>query len=140
MAKTFLLHIATPERDFFQGQVESVRLRTIDGEMGVLPGHLALVVALVDAEALQFQVSGGESYIAAISGGFARIRGDQVHIFADTAEWPEEIEENRAIEAKKRAEERLQLRASEVEYMQSRVALDRALVRLSVKHADSKFM
>lgn len=129
--KTFNLCISTPEKEFYNGPVESLVLTTTDGEMGILPEHSSMVVALVSAP-LRFKDSEGWR-VAAISGGFANISGNEMMIFCDTAEWPEDIETSRALEAKKRAEERMQARASEVEYMRSRVALERALVRLTVK-------
>lgn len=131
MDKTFTLCITTPEKEFYNGPVESLVLTTTDGEMGILPHHTSMVVALSSAP-LRLKAE-GEWHTAAVSGGFANIGGKEVMIFADTAEWPEDIEEARALEALKRAEERLQAHASEVEYMRSRVALERALARLAVK-------
>lgn len=126
----FTLNISTPERQFFSGEVESVVLTTTEGEIGVLPNHATMVVAL-DAAPVKIKLNDGWRE-AALSGGFAQIKGGQVVILADTAEWPEEIEVNRVLEAKKRAEERIQARLSEVEYLQSQVALRRAMTRLSV--------
>lgn len=131
MAGTFTLYIDTPERKFYEGSVESLVITSSYGELGILPGHLSTVVAMATAPAKM--LVDGNWIEAAISGGFARIRNDEVVILADSAEWPEEIEENRALEAKKRAEERLQAHISEVEYMRTRVALERALTRLTVK-------
>lgn len=131
MPEGFKLIISTPERQFFNDNVESLVITSTEGELGILPGHLSMVVALSHAPA-KLKIN-GEWKTAAISGGFARIKNDEVVVFADTAEWPEEIELNRALEAKKRAEERLQAHVSEIEYMRSRVALERALMRLTVK-------
>jgi len=130
MAGTFYLHIATPERDFFSGDAESLVLTTLEGEMGVLAGHTPMVVAL-DTAPMRMKV-GGEWKEATLMGGFAEITNDRAVILADTAEWPEEIEIQRAEEAKRRAEERIRAHANELEYMRSLVALKRALTRLSV--------
>lgn len=134
MDNSFMLSISTPEKQFYSGRVESAVIASLDGEIGIMPGHLSMVVAL-SSSAAKIKVD-GKWRIAAVSGGFARIKPDNVIIMADTAEWPEEIEENRALEAKKRAEERLQSHLSDIEYMQSRVALERALMRLTVKHSN----
>ena len=132
MAKKFYLQIATPEKEFYGGEVESIILTTTDGERGIMAGHAPMAVALGNAP---LRIKNDDSWkSAAIIGGFVRIQPNYVIIFADTAEWPEDIEEKRALEAKKRAEERLQERLSEVEYIRSRVALERALARLTVKH------
>jgi len=130
MADTFTLNISTPEREFYHGDVENLILVTTEGEMGVLPGHMPMVVAL-DISTIRFKEA-DEWLDAAISGGFAQIRGDRVNILADTAEWPEEIEINRAQEAKRRAEERLQSHLSEVEYIRSQLAKRRAIARLAL--------
>jgi F-type H+-transporting ATPase subunit epsilon len=133
MAKTFRLYITTPEKSFYDNQVECLVLTTTDGEIGILPGHITMVVALTPAP-IRIQVPDAPEWLtAAIIGGFARISDEDVRIFADTAEWPEEIEYNRALEAKQRAEKRLQAHVNEVEYLRSQVALQRALVRLNVK-------
>lgn len=137
MAASFMLHIFTPEKDFYLGEVQSVVITSTDGEMGVLLGHLPMVVALTAAP-VHIKTAEGGQRIAALSGGFAQIKGDTMVILADTAEWPEDIELSRAIEAKKRAEERLQAQVSEIEYMRSRVSLERALVRLAVKNSKYK--
>lgn len=131
MDKTFYLHIATPEKDFFADVVESLVLTTTDGELGVMAGHASMAVALASAP-MRIKTK-DEWRCAAIIGGFARIKKDYVIVFADSAEWPEDIEESRALEAKRRAEERLHAQQSEIEYMRSRVALERALARLTVK-------
>ncbi|GHU80167.1 ATP synthase epsilon chain [Clostridia bacterium] len=133
MAESFILHIATPEKLFYEDEVESLVITSTDGELGILPGHLSMVVALSIAP-IQIREQGSDGWrVAAISGGFARIKGDEVVILADTAEWPEDIDDARALEAKRRAEDRMRIHESDIEYVRSRIALERALLRLSVK-------
>lgn len=124
------LEISTPEKDFYSGEVESLIITTTEGEMGVLPNHMLMVVAL-DIAPIRFKTEDGW-HEAALSGGFAQIKGNMVLVLADSAEWPEEIEVHRVLEAKQRAEERLQSHLSEVEYLRSQVALRRAMTRLNV--------
>ncbi|MDR1439017.1 MAG: ATP synthase F1 subunit epsilon [Clostridiales bacterium] len=128
--KAFKLNIATTERNFFSGEADALTIMTPDGEIGVLVGHMPMVVAIENAP-VRFR-AGGEWREAALSGGFAEITGDKVVILADTAEWPEEIELNRALDAKRRAEARIREHHSDIEYMRSQVALQRALTRISV--------
>ena len=130
MADKFMLKISTPEKEFYSGNVDSLIITTPEGEMGVLPGHMTAVVAL-DIAPIKFK-EGDEWQEAAVSGGFASIRSDHVDILADAAEWPEDIEVNRALDAKRRAEERLQNHLNEVEYVRSQLAKRRAIARLSV--------
>jgi F-type H+-transporting ATPase subunit epsilon len=127
---TFELIIATPARYFFKGDASSLTITTPDGEIGVLPGHMPMVVAIRNAP-VRFMAN-GEQREAALASGFAEITGDKVVILADTAEWPEEIELHRALEAKRRAEGRMRAHRSNTEYMRSQVALQRALTRINV--------
>ena len=130
MAETFLLNISTPEKEFYHGDVESLIFTTTEGEMGVLPGHMPMVVAL---DIAPIRIKEADEWLeAAVLGGFVQIRGESVNILADTAEWPEDIEEARAEEAKRRAEERLQSHLNEVEYLRSELAKRRAIARLSL--------
>ena len=128
------LDISTPEKEFFTGEIVSLIITTTEGEMGVLPGHMPMVVAL-DIAPVKFKTDRGWLY-AVISGGFAQITGKNVDILADSAEWPEEIDVNRALEAKRRAEERLRSNINEVEYIRSQIAKRRALTRIAI--ADKK--
>jgi len=130
MAETFIFNISTPEKEFYHGDVESLVMATTEGEMGVLPGHMPVVVAL-DIAPIKFKET-DEWLEAVISGGFAQIKGERVDILADTAEWPEDIEVSRAMDAMRRAEERLQSHLNEVEYIRSQLAKRRAIARLAV--------
>lgn len=130
MASTFYLEILTPLRKFFSGDVEEIVLKTLDGEMGVLKGHIPMVVA-VDIGPIRI-LRNGEWLTAALSSGFMEITRDKTVILVDTAEWPHEIDINRALAAKRRAEERLHQKMSQVEHLRSQAALARATVRLKV--------
>ena len=74
----------------------------------------------------------GEWLDAVLTEGFMEIKQDKTVILTDTAEWPNEIDVNRAKAAKERAEERLQRELSRAEYIRSQAALARALARLKV--------
>ena len=131
MEKTFFLGIVTPTRKFFEEQVEMVIVKTPNGELGVLPGHIPCVAAL-EVGPVKIKRN-GEWIEAVLSEGFMEITQRRSLIMADSAEWPDEIDENRANEAKQRAEERLQRQISRIEYVQSKAALARAMARLKVK-------
>lgn len=133
MAKEFMLTIITPEKRFFSGMAETLVFMTSDGEVGVMADHAPIIAALVPAP-LKMKLPGQRAWReAAVTGGFVQVANGEVNIFASAAEWPEEIEEARALEAKERAEQRMQQKTNEIEYMRSRVALSRALTRLDVK-------
>ncbi len=125
---TFILEVITPGRKFFSGEAECVIFRSIDGEMGVLAKH-APTVTTVNVGPLKIKAD-GKWIEAVVTNGFAKIMPDKVVIMADTAEYPEEIDVNRAKAAKQRAEEKLQRQLSQLEYMRSKAALARAMERI----------
>jgi F-type H+-transporting ATPase subunit epsilon len=130
MASTFNLEIVTPERKFFSGEVEMVIFRTPEGEMGVLKNHTPMVVAVAIG---LVKIKKDDEWIEAIlTEGFMEINQNKTVILTDTAEWPSEVDANRARAAKERAEERLQRQLSQIEYIRSRAALARAMARLKV--------
>lgn len=130
MSSTFLLEIVTPERKFFSGEVEMVILKTPQGEMGILKDHIPMVVSVAVGP---IRIKKENEWVEAVlNEGFLEVKQNKTIILADTAEWPEEIDINRAKEAKQRAEERLQRQLSQVEYIRSKASLSRALARLRV--------
>jgi F-type H+-transporting ATPase subunit epsilon len=124
------LSVETPEKVFYDGEAESLILTTPEGQMGVLDSHEMTVVAL-DTGPLKIKTDEGWRE-AALSGGFAHIKGKQVVVLADTAEWPEEIELARAVADMQRAEERMRARASEREYLDAMVTLKKAVLRINM--------
>lgn len=132
MAPTFKLEIVTPERVFFSEDVEMVVVKTPQGEIGILAGHIPLVVAVAVGNG-RIKKENGEWVEAVLTEGFMEVKQDKTIIFTDTAEWPYEIDANRAEAARKRAEERLAIKQSEIEYVRSQAALTRAMTRLKAK-------
>ena len=127
---SFLLRIITPDRVFYENQVEMVEFNTTEGEIGVLPGHIPLTV-IVKPGILNITETEGDIE-AALHAGFAEILPDRVTILAEIIEWPEEIDEERAEAAKGRAEERLRSRTPETDIMRAETALQRAMARIEV--------
>lgn len=137
MAPTFKLEIVTPERVFFSEDVEMLVVKTPQGEMGVLAGHIPLVAA-VAVGSCRIKRTNGEWAEAVLTEGFLEVKQAKTIVFTDTAEWPQEIDSHRAEAARKRAEERLAMKQSEQEYVRSHAALARAMARLKVKGRYSK--
>jgi F-type H+-transporting ATPase subunit epsilon len=129
MSDTFYIEILTPERKFFWGDVESVIVKTPTGEMGILKDHMPIVV-LIDTGAIQIKKD-GEWFEAVLSQGFMEVKQNKAVILVDTAEWPDEIDMNRAKAAKERAEERMLRKLNHTEYIRSKAALERAMARLA---------
>ena len=127
---TFHLSVVTPERAFFDDEVEMVVLQAQDGELGVQPGHSPALVALKEGVTRILQ-DGAWRWFAA-SSGYASVLPDGVYAVLQTAEWPEEIDVNRAEREKEEAEEILRQKQSMQEYAMTRSMLARAMVRLRI--------
>ena len=121
------LEIVSPERRAFSEEVESVVVPGIDGELGILPHHTRLISALGTGE-LRIKKAGGEE-ILLISGGFVEVRPDRVIVMTDLAEHSDEIDEAKAVEARKRAEAELGEVHDPVDLARVRAALQTALMR-----------
>lgn len=105
MAKTFRLEIVTPEKRFYDGQVEMVIVQTLQGEEGFKANHTPACMML-DVGELRIHEPGGKVLIAAASDGFIDVE-DDVMIFLDSAEWPNEIDVERLESKKTEIEENL---------------------------------
>jgi F-type H+-transporting ATPase subunit epsilon len=82
MAATFQLSILTPERSVFEGEVEYVEVPGIEGYLGVLAHHAALVTAL-SSGTLTLRRSGGETETHAVAGGFFEVSNNRATVLAD---------------------------------------------------------
>lgn len=131
MADTFKLHVITPERRFYEGEASMVELSTTEGDIGVYRNHIPLT-AIVAPGVLKIHEESGVKE-AALMSGFVEILPERITIMAEVAEWPDEIDENRAEEARIRAERRLKEESGEIDAMRAELALRRALVRLSLR-------
>jgi F-type H+-transporting ATPase subunit epsilon len=130
MADLFKLQIITPERRFYEGDTSMVELTTTEGEIGVYRGHIPMT-AIVAPGVLKIHEEGGIKE-AALMSGFLEILPEKIVIMAEVAEWPEEIDLNRAEEAKVRAERRLKEQSGETDVVRAETALKKALVRISL--------
>lgn len=130
MASTFRLQIVTPDRMFYDDEVEMVMVTTVDGEIGVLARHIPLVAPLVIGKVKIKK--GGQIKEAATSDGFIQVEYEYTRIITDSAEWPEEIDIERAEAAKNRAEELIKSKKSHVDIIRAEASLRRAMNRLNV--------
>lgn len=130
MAGGLLLEIVTPERTVLSEVVDEVVLPSVEGSMGVLPGHAPLLARL-DAGEVSYRV-GDERRFLAVSGGHAEVLRDAVSVLARTAERAEEIEIERAQRAKDGAQAALARAGAESEFRRVEVRMRRAVARLGV--------
>ncbi|MBT4512840.1 MAG: F0F1 ATP synthase subunit epsilon [Chloroflexi bacterium] len=125
------LEIVTAERVVHSDEADLLVVPGVDGEMAILPSHAPLMTMLKPGELIVRK--GSEDTSIFVSGGFFELMNDKVTILADSAERAEEIDLARAEEAKKRAEEKMELRAqSDIDAARAEAALRRSLMRLQV--------
>lgn len=129
--KMFKLEIISPDRIFYQGDVSMVELNTSEGQVGIYAGHIP--VAAVLEPGVAYIHEGGDIKKAALHAGFIEITPEKVTVLAEIAEWPEEIDQARAEEARIRAERRLSDSDSSIDVPRAEIALKRALTRISLK-------
>lgn len=131
----FELEILTPEREFYRENVDMLVVKTTDGLRGILARHTPMITT-VDVGSIRIKKE-GKVYTAAVTEGLMYVTGSKVTVTVDAAEWPEEIDQNRANSAKERAEERLHMDKSKVDYYRAKAALGRALTRIQVSKSES---
>jgi F-type H+-transporting ATPase subunit epsilon len=124
------LEIVTADSVVYEDDVEIVVIPGIEGQLGILPHHAPLLTALQPGE-LVLRKEGEETAIA-VSGGFVQVLDDKVIVLADSAERAEEINEERAQEAMRRAEERLENRTEDMNLGRALASIRRAQSRLKV--------
>jgi F-type H+-transporting ATPase subunit epsilon len=128
-----LLEIITPERVVVREEVDVVTAPGVAGEFGVLANHCPMVAA-IKIGPLRYKVGDKEEWVA-VSGGFCEVSENKITFFVEAAERAYEIDVERALRAKERAEKRIQeylAGAEKVDYARARAALQRALTRLLV--------
>lgn len=127
------LEIVTPEAKVYSDTIDSVVVPTVEGEIGILPGHIPLLTQVADGELRV--TKGGTTQWLAIGGGFAQIDGDRVRVLAEHAITEEKIDENTVEAAMKRAQDELKaakdMDPQQYEHLQSLVRY--AGVQLAVK-------
>ena len=130
MAEIFKVQIITPDRIFYEGEAEFLEFSTAAGDIGVYAKHIPMTTVLAPGAVIIHK--GEEETVAAVHSGFAEILGDKVTLLAEIAEWPEEIDLNRAEASKKRAEERIAAKAAETDIKRAEFALRKALTRINI--------
>lgn len=129
---SFMLEIVTPDRSFFSGEVEMVIVRGIEGDLAILDNRSPLITPLSIGKVRVFEDDKKTERVAAVVNGYISINEEKTTIITDSAEWPEEIDIDRAKEAKKRAEERLKKRSEGTDVLRAELALKRAINRLNI--------
>ena len=130
-SRVFGVEIITPDRIFHKGEATMIEFNTAAGEIGVYKNHIPLTTVLAPG-VVTIHKDGEEKIVAAVHSGFAEILPEKVTLLAEIAEWPEEIDVERAKAAKARAEERLANKTEAVDVKRAEFALRKALVRMDI--------
>ena len=126
----FQVEIIAPDRIFFTGEADFIEFTTANGDIGVYKDHISLTTVLEPGIVVIHKED--EQRVAAVHAGFAEILADKVTLLAEVAEWPEEIDVNRAEAAKARAEERIAGKTADTDLKRAEFALRKALTRIDL--------
>jgi F-type H+-transporting ATPase subunit epsilon len=129
MALTMHVEILGPEEQLFSGAAEMVVAPAYHGEIGILPRHAALLARLKPG-VIRVKESFGKEDIFFVSGGYLDVHPDRVTVLADTIVRGADLDEARALEARKKAEEALQNRRENLNYAKVEAELMQAIAQL----------
>ncbi|MGB9721105.1 MAG: F0F1 ATP synthase subunit epsilon [bacterium] len=133
----FRLEIVTPERLVYSQDIDVLTVPTVQGEISILAKHVPLVSIISPGE-IKIKKDGEIEYIA-ITGGFVQVLPHKVIILADAAERAEEIDIERAMKARERAQRLMEeKRADKMTHAEAMAAFQRALVRIKVGQRKKK--
>ena len=130
MAKTFLLSIVTPYGRYLETQVEFLECRNDQYSMGILAGHAPLI-ATISISKIKIRIS-DKTFIYACGGGMIEINKEKVTLVLNSIERSDEIDIERAKQAKQRAENRLNNQDETIDITRAKAALMRAIIRIDV--------
>lgn len=128
----FKLVVFAAEKPFFEGDCISLVFPSVDGQYGIQANHSNMIAAIVPGE-LRITTPTGLQAIAAVSEGLIKVENGQVLLLVDTAERPEEIDENQAKRSMEQAKEAILQKMSIQDYRAAQAKMARALSRLRVK-------
>ncbi|MFZ1280912.1 MAG: F0F1 ATP synthase subunit epsilon [Ignavibacteriaceae bacterium] len=126
------LEIVTPSKSAFSGEIKSITVPGTKGRFQILKNH-APIISTFDIGMIKVELPDGKSDHYATAGGTIEVLDNKVLVLADSIELVSEIDEERALKAKQRAEERLIEKKSDLNISRAQIALARALNRIQVK-------
>jgi len=132
MAALFSFEVHTPYRLFFSGSVQAIVLTLVDGEVGVYASHDAFTAPVTPC-LVKIKDKDGNWKTAFTAEGILEVKNHKTVLISDAAEWPEEIDYERAQKAKARAEETLAVGMLKFETDAAAASLRRATMRLRAR-------
>ncbi|MGJ8682467.1 F0F1 ATP synthase subunit epsilon [Paraglaciecola sp.] len=125
---TVQLDVVSAETSIFSGEVEAIQVTGSEGELGIHPGHAPLLTTLLPG--MVRLVRNGDEENIYINGGVLEIQPGTVTVLADTAIRAEDLDEQAALEAKKRAEEHIANPGADFDYAEAAIELAEAIAQL----------
>ena len=130
MANTFQVDVVSAEEQIFSGQAEFVALPGEAGELGIYPKHTPLITRIRPG-AVRIQVAGGGEEFVFVAGGILEVQPNGVTVLADTAIRGGDLDEAKALEAKKQAEELMLNKESKIDYAKAQAEMAAAIAQLA---------
>jgi F-type H+-transporting ATPase subunit epsilon len=127
---TIKVDVVSAEEQIFSGQAKFVALPGEAGELGILPGHTPLITRIRPG-AVRIEAESGEEEFVFVAGGILEVQPGAVTVLADTAIRGKDLDEAKAEQARKRAEEALQNSGSNIEYATAQAELAYATAQLA---------
>ncbi|MFJ2995039.1 F0F1 ATP synthase subunit epsilon [Pandoraea sp. NPDC087047] len=127
---TIHVDVVSAEEEIFSGKARFVALPGEAGELGILPGHTPLITRIKPGAVRIEDEAGNEDFVF-VAGGILEVQPDTVTVLADTAIRGKDLDEAKASEAKRRAEEALSNKESNIEYATAQAELAEAMAQLA---------
>ena len=130
MANTIQVDVVSAEEQIFSGQAEFVALPGEAGELGIYPKHTPLITRIRPG-AVRIQKAGGGEEFVFVAGGILEVQPNGVTVLADTAIRGSDLDEAKALEAKKQAEELMLNKESKIDYAKAQAEMAAAIAQLA---------
>lgn len=131
MAMTVHVDVVSAEEQIFSGLVEFVALPGEAGELGILPGHMPLMTRIKPGAVRLKLPQQNEEQLIFVAGGILEVQPGLVTVLADTAIRGSDLDEAKALESKRQAEEALQNQSSKIDYAKAQAELAEAIAQIS---------
>lgn len=136
---TFDLTVVSAEQKIFSGAVKSVQATGIEGELGILAGHIPLLTAIKPG-IVKLTLENGNEDVIYVSGGFLEVQPNVVTVLADVAIRGSELDANRILDAKRKAEENIVARSKDVDHELLTAKLSKELAKLRAYELTEKLV
>jgi F-type H+-transporting ATPase subunit epsilon len=131
MANTIHIDVVSAEESIYAGEAEFVVLPGEAGELGIYPRHTPLITRIKPGEVRIKPAGGGEEELIFVAGGILEVQPKAITVLADTAIRGQDLDEAKALEAKREAEEALQNRTGKLEVAKAQAELATALAQIA---------